>query len=69
MKTINCDYQTGIGDVQKEVKNLVEKGVITKNQGIIFILDATIKILESLKMPDGQSWDREEHGNEFIQTN
>jgi hypothetical protein len=69
MRTINCDDPTGLGGVQKTVLKLEREGKITKKQGIIIILDATVKMLEALKVPEDQSWEREEHGSNFLQNN
>lgn len=55
--------------VQENVKRMVERGEITKSEGIQIILSKTVELLESLKVPEEQSWEREEHGQNFSQNN
>lgn len=54
---------------QIAVKKLVKRGEITKDQAIQIILQKAIDMLEELKIPEDQSWEKQEYPELFQRSN
>lgn len=48
--------------VQANVKKMVERGEISKIDGVRIVLNKTVELLESLKVPESQTWEEKEYG-------
>lgn len=60
---------TELRKVQLSCKKLVERGEMTKDQAIQIILQKAIDMLEDLKMPEDQTWEKQEHPEMFSNSN
>ena len=55
--------------IVENVKFLVHKGEMSKEDGMTIIIDKTIIMLRSLKMPENQEWEKREHPEFFAEVN
>ena len=60
---------TELHKVQLSCKKLVERGEMTKEQAIQIILQKAIDMLEDLKMPENQNWEKQEYPELFQEVN
>lgn len=55
--------------IQENVKRMVENGEISKEAGITIIIDKALEMLDALKMPENQEWEKREHPEFFTEVN
>ena len=60
---------TELHRTQIAVKKMVDRGEISKAQGICIILQKAMDLLEDLKMPENQDWEKYEYPEMFSNSN